>query len=109
VICLWSYGPANERVDQYLLSTDQARRHWILWLVSPGDGMVLKGPVAWSSRHGAEVEAARALLAAAWRGERDEYGTTYASGLSHVIPGLLTENEIQELARAIDGEALPEF
>jgi len=100
---MWTWGPGNSRSDDYYLSTNRSRSHWILWVDWP-DSMLEVGerfPAdlrAYCLRSGIDRETAATLsLRTFWESEREELGgpPSFAGG------GLLSGDTLREIARDV--------
>jgi hypothetical protein len=101
---LFSQSPANERSDEYWLSTNRTRSHWFLWLSyyddELGEGWVHQVYAYMPRRHRDARRAAMELLLCGWRAERD-LGHLSSRPEGTVKEGLLKSSDIDAIARSV--------
>jgi hypothetical protein len=98
----WSWGPANSRVDRYLICADRKRRAWILWSINNDDyEQQMYARIAMARpHHGYTAKfAAEQLLIACWKSELKMWETDLSGGRVDK-EGLL--EPISKLLRAVD-------
>ncbi len=95
----WSWSPWHSRQDNYYLSTNESRTHWILWNSFEDDNDTSKliyYPYAYGPRNGVPAKTAAAyLLLAGWKGEMAEYESDFDEPFHSVgNEGLLSVDEL---------------
>src|SRR5262245_54582386 len=101
----WSWSPANDRCDRYLICTDRHRRAWTLWAVwAAGDYPRMYARVASGTpfRSYPARFAAEQLLTAAWKSELENWHTDLRGGEVE-REGLLTECDIRRIEQEAFG------
>jgi hypothetical protein len=98
----WSWSPANDRLDEYYITSNAKRTHWVLWFgyQHPLDYRQVREPRAYCSKEGlSDKAAAMLLLFMLFRRDLDAHEDP---GLwDEVKPGLLSAEEMSTLAAMI--------
>lgn len=108
---VWSWSPANDRKDDYYITSNAERTHWIVWFgyLDPLDYKQVRVPRAYCPKKGLpDKAAAMFLLFMMFRREQD--ANEDPDPWHEVRPGLLSAEEMSALAAMIwrrPGEAKP--
>ena len=101
----WSWSPAHHRIENYFISLNTKRSHWVLWVSCYNDW---EWPWRWETysdvcivlREGlTKVVAAKLLLSVFWRSQRDEQEIDKFHWIGAL--GLLDIAGVQGVGRAV--------